>query len=207
MDAHDLPLHIGRSLRHLRQSLGLSLDDVARLTGVSKPMLSQMERGESSPTVVTLWKIASGLGVPFSTFLRDAETPPAILLRQSDQTLVTDDAGTYQVRSIFAWRPPHHPAPVDCFEATLLPGAVHRAEAHGPAIREAVWVMAGQLVIEIGTGETGASERSTGDKRGVRYTLETGDALHFVADTPHTYCNPGPAPTSFAVLLAYPTRA
>ncbi len=62
-------LKIGEKLKSIRSTRTLSLDDVAALTGVSKPMLGQIERGQSIPTVTTLWKIATGLKTSLSFFL------------------------------------------------------------------------------------------------------------------------------------------
>ncbi len=64
----NLTLVIGNKLKNIRNSRNLSLDDVAELTGVSKAMLGQIERGKSNPTVSTLWKISTGLRVSFSSF-------------------------------------------------------------------------------------------------------------------------------------------
>lgn len=64
---------IGGVLKAYREQHSMSLDEVARLTSVSKAMLGQIERGESNPTVLTLWKIASGLQVPFGSFLPDED--------------------------------------------------------------------------------------------------------------------------------------
>ncbi len=61
-------LRIGEKLKSIRMARALSLDDAAALTGVSKPMLGQIERGQSVPTVTTLWKIATGLKTPLSAF-------------------------------------------------------------------------------------------------------------------------------------------
>ncbi|WP_242495341.1 helix-turn-helix domain-containing protein [Salinicola tamaricis] len=66
---------LGQRLKARRQACRLSLDAAARETGVSKAMLGQIERGESTPTVATLWKIASGLRVPMSYFLAPGLTP------------------------------------------------------------------------------------------------------------------------------------
>lgn len=63
-------LNIGKHLKNIRQNRELSLDEAAEMTGVSKPMLGQIERGQSSPTITTLWKIATGLKVPLSSFCR-----------------------------------------------------------------------------------------------------------------------------------------
>ena len=59
---------IAQHLQSVRKGRGLSLDKTAKLTGVSKAMLGQIERGESSPTIATLWKIATGLECSFSSF-------------------------------------------------------------------------------------------------------------------------------------------
>ena len=66
----NLARFLSTTLKQLRQQRGWSLSRLAEATGVSKAMLGQIERNESSPTVATLWKIATGLNVPFSTFLR-----------------------------------------------------------------------------------------------------------------------------------------
>ena len=65
----NLNLIIGNKLKDIRNKRNLSLDEVAKLTGVSKAMLGQIERGQSNPTVSTLWKIATGLKVSFSLFI------------------------------------------------------------------------------------------------------------------------------------------
>jgi transcriptional regulator with XRE-family HTH domain len=66
---NDISARIASHLKSLRKSRGLSLDKTAQLTGVSKAMLGQIERGESSPTIATLWKIATGLSASFSSFI------------------------------------------------------------------------------------------------------------------------------------------
>lgn len=62
-------LQIGGRLKEIRKTRGLTLDDVSEMTDVSKPMLGQIERGQSSPTINTLWKISTGLKIPLSFFL------------------------------------------------------------------------------------------------------------------------------------------
>ena len=65
---------VGKNLRKIRNDLGLSLDETSKLTGVSKTMLGQIERGESSPTISTLWKISSGLKISFTSILDDSSS-------------------------------------------------------------------------------------------------------------------------------------
>ena len=64
---------ISANLKRIRKEKKLSLDSVAEMTGVSKSMLGQIERGESSPTVATLWKIATGLHISFTSLLETEE--------------------------------------------------------------------------------------------------------------------------------------
>src|SRR5579863_701606 len=70
----DLYKHVSSTLKALRQARGWSLDKAAEETGVSKAMLGQIEREESSPTIATLWKIASGFHTSFSSFIEDIGT-------------------------------------------------------------------------------------------------------------------------------------
>ena len=67
-------LKIGERLKEIRNTRHLTLDEVAELTGVSKPMLGQIERGQSSPTINVLWKISTGLKIPLSFFCRQPDT-------------------------------------------------------------------------------------------------------------------------------------
>ena len=73
-------LRIGEKLKSIRMARTLSLDDTAALTGVSKPMLGQIERGQSVPTVTTLWKIATGLKTPLSAFLEEPQLLQVVVL-------------------------------------------------------------------------------------------------------------------------------
>ncbi|CAA7600481.1 RmlC-like cupin domain protein [Acididesulfobacillus acetoxydans] len=176
---------IGQILKNLRKQKQLTLDRLAEMTGVSKPMLSQIERGETNPTVVTLWKIATGLAVPFSTFLQDMEDPGITLVRASEQRVVVDDEGEYVVRSIMAFKGPQ---PADLFHVRLEQDCSHRAESHGTGVTEGVWIRRGRLTLNID---------------GRVYELEQGDSLCFFANAEHTYINRGGCGCEFLVVLIY----
>jgi transcriptional regulator with XRE-family HTH domain len=70
-EAHELTMLVGTNLRQQRLRRGLSLDQLARASGVSRSMLGQIESGQSSPTIKTLWRIAVGLAVPLSALIPD----------------------------------------------------------------------------------------------------------------------------------------
>ena len=185
METDCLTIRLGQILKALRKQRSLTLEQLSLTTGVSKPMLSQLERGETNPTVITLWKIATGLKVPFSTFLQELEEPAVTVVRANGQRVAVDDEGRYIVRSIMAVK---NPQPADLFHVHLKPGCVHRAEAHGANITEGLWIKKGELFIEIG-------EKT--------YVLEEGDSLHFPANVDHSYINHGTSDCEFLVLLIY----
>ncbi|WP_028544032.1 helix-turn-helix domain-containing protein [Paenibacillus taiwanensis] len=159
---------IGKRLRHYRQQLNMTLDDLAELTGVSKPMLGQIERGTSNPTVATLWKIASGLQVPLTAFI--LENPSLKVVRADDQPQFREDNKRFEAHNTYA-------APgisMETFRARLLPGCAYVSEPHGLGVIESITVFSGTLTLEIGP-ETS--------------TLEKGDAISFSADAGHVYQN------------------
>lgn len=175
-------MRLGARLRQLRHERGLSLDGLAELTGVSKPMLGQVERGTSSPTVATLWKIATGLHVPFTALLQDASSAEQI--RRRDQTALYEDDERFQVFSTYA----APGSPVELFRVVLLPGAKRHAEGHGQGVMESITVCDGNLFVQV-------SDEG--------FYLEPGDALNFVADASHTYENQGSATCTVHMAIFY----
>jgi transcriptional regulator with XRE-family HTH domain len=153
---------IASRLRELRKQQGLSLDATAKLTGVSKAMLGQIEREESSPTIATLWKIASGLQASFSAFF--ANEPE---LRSAEMTF-PDDA-RMQVNTLFPYR---EDAGFEMFEIHLSQYHSQHSGAHSVGVIEHVHVLSGQLNL-LFDGEW--------------HRLEEGDSERFYADQPHAY--------------------
>lgn len=84
-------LTIGERLKEIRATRNLTLEDVSKLTDVSKPMLGQIERGQSSPTITTLWKIAVGLKVPLSLLLEELEDECNVVDTRSKDAIIEND--------------------------------------------------------------------------------------------------------------------
>ncbi|HET7313299.1 helix-turn-helix domain-containing protein [Salinisphaera sp.] len=173
-DASATTPSIGARLRTLRRAQGLSLDRTAQRTGISKAMLGQIERGESSPTIATLWKIATGLDMALSHFLADDqnERPRSSVHRQNAFDWHADRAGM-KTRTLF---PFDARLGFEMFAVEFEPGAVSTSSAHAAGTTEQIVVLDGELIVE-----TGAA----------RYVLRPGDTLQFAADRPHTYRNTG----------------
>ena len=95
---------IGKRLKKTRQNRNMTLDELAEVTGVSKPMLGQIERGQSSPTVTTLWKIATGMKIPFSSFLQEQGAEYTVVDLQERNVLIEEN-GAMKVYTLFAFDP------------------------------------------------------------------------------------------------------
>jgi transcriptional regulator with XRE-family HTH domain len=169
---------LGARVRTLREGLGLSLRDLASRCGVSAPMLSQVERGETSPTVAVAERIASGLELSLSQLLRLDEDPPVRLVRAGRAPVVERSARRYAMLT------PDLPGQRAAVSRHVLePGASTGDDPlHEAGSSEFVWVESGgvRLVVD-----------------GVEHDLEPGDCATFDADLPHRVENAGSVPATF----------
>lgn len=180
-------LKIGEKLKSLRSARALSLDDAAALTGVSKPMLGQIERGQSVPTVTTLWKIATGLKTPFSFFLEEAQAECTIV--QPDQAnVITGEGGKMRAYPLFPFDPVRN---VETFYIEFAPGCRHSSDRHSDGVEEHVFVLRGTLRLVLG-GKT----IDIGEKQAAR----------FRADMPHAYQNLSESECAVYNTIFYPGR-
>lgn len=168
MEKKTLSIQIGQRLRFYRQQRQLSLDDLAGLTGVSKPMLGQIERGSSNPTVAILWKIAAGLQIPFGSFL--VRNPSIKILREGEQPKFQEYNDLFEAHNTFA----SPGVPFETYRIRLLPGCTHLSSPIEGL--KSITVHSGTLTIEIG---------------GESCTLQKGDAISFSPDTNQVYQNLG----------------
>jgi len=139
-------ISIGDRLKKLRKSHDWSLDDVASITGVSKPMLGQIERGQSSPTINILWKIATGLKVPLSYFLQSPD-PEFSIVNPKEKEPVIEENGAMRAYTIFPYDP------IKNYEMFLIEfdgGCNHFSDAHMEGVEECIHVLEGQLQMVIG---------------------------------------------------------
>ncbi|ELW1647614.1 helix-turn-helix transcriptional regulator [Enterobacter oligotrophicus] len=173
----DITQHLASTLKSLRQARGWSLSKLAEETGVSKAMLGQIERNESSPTVSTLWKIATGLNVPFSAFITP-ETDPQAVFDPQQQAMV--------VKPLFPW---DDALKFDHFSITLAPGAFSESTPHEAGVIEHVVVISGELEMNI---------------EGSWRTLYADSGVRFAGDKPHAYRNSGTRTVHFHSLIHYP---
>ncbi|MGM1049861.1 transcriptional regulator, XRE family with cupin sensor [Paenibacillus uliginis N3/975] len=184
------PIHkkVGRNLQAIRKSRGLSLDNVAELTGVSKAMLGQIERGDSNPTISVLWRIVSGLGISFTTLIEESETEVTVV--SPDEVEPFHEAeGAYRVYPLFSY---NLRTKFESYMVVMDPGCDHGSEAHNDGVEEYIFVHEGEL-------ELWREDES--------YTVPAGNSVHFSANRPHRYRNPGKKTTKFYTIIFYADAA
>lgn len=174
----DIATHLSVTLKTLRQARGWSLTQTAEVTGVSKAMLGQIERNESSPTVATLWKIATGFNVPLSRFI----TPPT----QTRRPEYDPQQQAMVIRPLFPYDDQLH---FDAFALRLAPGAVSESTPHGAGVIEHVVVIEGILTLTVG---------------GVCHQIGAGEGRRFAGDQSHSYHNQQDGDVLFHSLIHYP---
>ena len=179
---------IAERVRELRAAKGLSLEALATKSGVSRSMISVIERGESSPTAVVLERLATGLGVMLASLFDApaAQAPANPVARHADQLQWQDPASGYLRRNI---SPPGVPQPMQIVEVHFPPGGrvAFETGARDPRVHQQVWVLEG--AIDITVGDT-------------RHALRQGDCLAMQLDQPTMFHNPTRKPARYAVVIA-----
>jgi XRE family transcriptional regulator, regulator of sulfur utilization len=177
---------VGPRVRALRDAIGLSLRDLAERSGVSAPMLSQVERGETSPTLAVAAKIAAGLELTLSQLLRLDEGQHVTVSHAGQRRRF--ERGGHHFEEL---TPPLPGQRADVSLHTLRPGATTGGRKdppmHEPGSRETAVVLTGTLTLVVD---------------GTRYELREGDSVTFDADLPHHFENEGEEPTRFIAVIA-----
>lgn len=177
---------VGSRVRALRESMDLSLRDLSERSGVSAPMLSQVERGETSPTLAVAEKIAAGLELTLSQLLRLDEDRHVVVVRSGERR--ARRRGGHLVEEL---TPPLPGQRADVSVHTLAPGAATGGHAdppiHEPGSRETAVVLGGEVDLFID---------------GTRHQLGTDDSVTFDADLPHHFENNGPAEARLVAVVA-----
>lgn len=168
------PPRVGEQIQRLRNERKMTLDDLSRAAGVSKSMLSEIERDKANPTIAVAWRLTNALGVKLDSLFAAPKAPDAITVAGPHDipTLLGQDAG-YQLR---VWGPIELAGHFEWYELTLKPGGALVSNAHEPGTREHLTVLQGTLDIEA----AGTAQR-----------VKTADTARYVADQPHAIRNAG----------------
>jgi len=181
---------IALRVRQLRAAAGLSLEALAVRSGVSRSMLSLIERGESSATAVVLDKVATGLGVVLASLFDDPAAPASPVSRRAEQALWRDPSSGYLRRNV---SPPGLASPIQLVEVEFPPGArvAYDSGPREPRVHQQIWVLEGAIEVTVGEDV---------------HLLKAGDCLAHVLDRPVAYRNPARnragKPARYAVVIA-----
>lgn len=179
---------IARQVRTLRTARQLTLEALATKAGVSKSMISLIERGEASPTAVVLEKLAGGLGTPLATLFagEPVASEPEPVVRRSAQMEWRDPGSGYLRRTL---SPPGWPSPIQLVEIEFPPGArvAYDTGGRNVAIQQQIWVIQGRIQVRLGDA---------------LHQLAKGDCLAMVLDRPIVYSNETPSPARYVVAIA-----
>lgn len=169
------PPEVGATLQRLRLARGLTLEDLSRIAGVSKSMLSQIEREKANPTIAITWRLANALGVQIGELL-SSETRPAETIRVLDAHETPTLPGTHAGYTLRILGPMEMAGKYEWYELTLAPGGELASQAHDPGTSEHVTVLNGSLEVEVGVD---------------RKKLKTGGTARYPADQKHVLRNAG----------------
>jgi transcriptional regulator with XRE-family HTH domain len=185
-DTRSLDAQIADRIRALRSARGLSLEELAGRCGVSRSMISLIERGETSPTAVVLDKLTAGLGVTLASLFETAKPPESPVSRRADQVSWRDPQSGYVRRNV---SPGSAISPIQIIAVDFPPRArvAYESAARDPVVHQQIWVLAGTIDVTVGDD---------------RHRLREGDCLAMILDRPIVYSNPTRATTRYVVVIA-----
>jgi transcriptional regulator with XRE-family HTH domain len=176
---------IGERVRLLRMARGQTLDDLAAASGVSRAMISRIERGEASPTAQLLSRLCAALDLTLSAFFAFSGEAGDPLSRREGQVVWRDPETGYQRRAVSA---PNTASRVEVIDVAFPPGAriAYPPETAKAGMTQHVWLFAGSLRMTVGTAV---------------HELYPGDCLYMSITEGHVFENPGVEPAHYAVVL------
>ncbi len=175
---------VAENLKAKRKARGLSLDQLAQDSGVSRAALSQIETQKTNPSLGVLWKIAVGLGIPFAELIGGRSRAVTVMRRGEAQVLHSADGHMESLALTPAGTSPW----IEVYELRLKARSTHSAEAHAPGTHELLIVLSGVLRLHLGADV---------------HDLEAGDSVSFRADRPHSYENPGTSEARYHDIIIY----
>ncbi|WJH29708.1 XRE family transcriptional regulator [Paenibacillus sp. CC-CFT742] len=178
---------LAQNLKQIREQRKLSLDKVAEMSGISKTMLGQIERGESNPSIATVWKIANGLKVSFTTLIHEPKSDASIVTGDDIQVL-TEDNGRVRIYPHFPFEEGRR---FEMYVLEMDEAASWSAEPHIDGTEEFITVFEGEMTIHVG---------------GEEFTVKQGESIRFRADKPHRYINSGVSENRLSMVIHYPGR-
>ncbi len=180
MDVNNI---IAVNVKKMREKRKLTLDAAAEITGVSRSMLAQIEKGDVNPTISVLWKIAVGYKVSFTSLLEPQQQSSVDFLPAAEP--LNEDGGRYLNYPVFAF---DEAKGFECYRIVIKPQGCLQAQPHLQGAEEYITVFEGSAAITVG-------EKT--------YNLNKGESIRFMANVPHAYANTGSGDVQMNMLIYY----
>ena len=180
-------MEIGRivasNLKRLREERNLSQGQLAEKAGVSKVVISQIEKGDANPTINTIWKLTGALGLPYTSLLDPPDLQAVHIQKKDIPAALTEDR-----YHLFSYYPKSAERNFELYEIEMEPGCEHESIGHSSNSFEYIFVTQGQFSLRAGEKE---------------YFLNPEDALYFDASHPHSYHNTGSRTAKAVLVIQY----
>lgn len=174
---------ISKNLKQLRREKGLTLDDLAEISDVSKSMLSEIERGGTNPTILVLWKIAEGMKIPLTRLMTLPEPDYSVVHAADKSTFV--ESPEHMIQTIF---PYHDKTHTETLTLTIKPNGRLGNRGHLNGVEEMIILTRGLVHLDLG---------------GQPVDLQEGDALRFDGTQPHEFTNTTESPVEMVNIIFY----
>lgn len=175
---------VASNVKNIREQKKITLNAAAEMTGVSRSMLAQIEKGDVNPTIPILWKIANGLKVSFTSLLED-KSDELRVVRNADIIPLIEDSGKYINYPVFSFDTNKL---FECYRIVIKADGILNAQPHLKGAEEYITVFAGDIIISVD---------------GEYFQLGKGDSIRFRADVPHGYKNNGGEDAEINMLIYY----
>jgi transcriptional regulator with XRE-family HTH domain len=180
---------VARNINLARAARGLTFDQLAKKSGVSKGMLVQIEQGRTNPSVATLCRIANALGVTISRFVETSQEPTARIIPASEAIELWQGRKGSSGKLLVGF---DTPSLMEVWDWDLVPGEWYDGVAHPAGTREVLYIQEGELTLSTD---------------GAQHKAGATDILMFQADRPHRYANDGAARLRFLMVVTEPSLA
>ena len=180
----DVTTVVSANIKNIREKKKLTLDAAAEITGVSRSMLAQIEKGDVNPTISVLWKIANGYKVSFTSLVEQRSAGVRAIYQKDIAPLVEDD-GRYLNYPVFSF---DEKTLFETYRIVIKPAGTLSAQPHLRGSEEYITVFAGKVEITVGDES---------------FRLSKGDSIRFPANVPHIYSNIGDEYVELSMLIYY----
>ncbi len=185
------PPRLGEIVRKARKLHRLTLEQVSERSGVSKSMLSQVERGTVNPTFAVVWNLMQALGLDMADLTEAVPTDGAPVIEHSHAYSTPTRKSRDGLVTLQMLSPYRTVLPVEWYELRLLPGGELTSDPHAPGTYEHLTCLDGSVAVEV-------AER--------RVEAQTGDTLRYQADRAHRIVNTAPSASRAILLVALPQQ-